>query len=467
VELKKYTYIYFLGIGGIGMSALARWFKYNGFWVGGYDKTATSLTDDLINEGIEIHFDDSVGNIPDFIKDSKEQTLVIYTPAIPKEHEEYTFLLQNGFEIQKRSQVLGLISSSMRTVAVAGTHGKTTTSSMIAHILKFAGMDCAAFLGGIANNFDSNLLVNSELNTQTVVVVEADEYDRSFLTLNPEIAIITSTDPDHLDIYGDKDSVTQSFRDFAFKIKEGGKLFIKDGVSSHIADGIMQKVAVSTYALHGGQIQARKVGIKDGSFYFDAFVKGVIIKDIELNVPGYHNVENALAAISVALELGINTETVKAAVKSFTGVRRRFDYIIRNENFVYVDDYAHHPAEVEAFLSSFKALYKDKKLTAIFQPHLYSRTRDFASEFAQSLSIADEVILLDIYPAREKPIEGVSSDLIFHKITAPSKISCTRENLMDILKSKKNDIKALVTMGAGDIDQFINKIKIEFTSDVA
>lgn len=441
------------------MSALARWFRYNGFWVEGYDKTSTALTSALINEGIKVHFDDEIENIPEPVLRNIDKTLVIFTPAIPGDHKEYIFLKQEGFLIKKRSEVLGLITSQMKTIAIAGTHGKTTTSSMTAHILKYGGVDCAAFLGGIAKNFNSNLLINRELNSETIVVVEADEFDRSFLTLNPEIAVITSADADHLDIYQNKYAVEESFQDFAAKVSGNGTLIVKSDFSESLFQKVKGSVRKFTYALDEGDFYTRNIRIENARFYFDVCIEGHWIENVALLVPGFHNIENAIAAMAVGMKLGVKPSVVKEAIETYEGVKRRFDYILKTDQKIYVDDYAHHPAEVEAFLKSVKALYKSRKVTAVFQPHLYSRTRDFAREFAESLSLADEVILLDIYPAREKPIEGVSSDIIFKGITSAEKILCTKENLLEVLEQKKKEIQVLVSMGAGDIDQLVSSIK--------
>jgi UDP-N-acetylmuramate--alanine ligase len=452
--LKQYKYIYFLGIGGIGMSALARWFKINGFEVAGYDRTPTALTDTLKEEGIEVHFDDSVALIPAIFLQNPQQTLVVLTPAIPSDHSEYNYLKTNEFTIQKRSQVLGLLAGEMFTIGVAGTHGKTTTSSMTAHLLRHSNVNCAAFLGGITQNYGTNMFLNapSEDLSKVPCVVEADEFDRSFLTLFPNIAIVTSTDADHLDIYGDHNSVLASFSAYVSQIKTNGWLFMRKGLE--LADKTRAQVA--EYSLNEGDYHAKNIRIENACFVFDAVHPNGIIQNLTLQVPGFHNVENAIAAIAVALEIGLSEEQIRAGINTFGGVKRRFEYYLKTDKNVLIDDYAHHPAEVAAFLSSAKALYPNRHVTAIFQPHLYSRTRDFAQEFAQSLSLADSVILLEIYPARELPIEGVSSKLIFDQITC-DKVLCTKSELVELIKNRNTDVVA--TIGAGDIDRYIEPLK--------
>jgi UDP-N-acetylmuramate--alanine ligase len=455
MTLEQYKYIYFLGIGGIGMSALARWFNVNGFEVAGYDRTSTPLTDALTNEGVTPHFTDDVAQIPLHFRQNVEQTLVILTPAIPQNHAEYNYLKNNGFTIQKRSQVLGLLASGMFTIAVAGTHGKTTTSAMMSHLLRHSGVNCAAFLGGITQNYGTNLLINERTDDLSSVycVVEADEFDRSFLTLYPNIAIVTSTDADHLDIYGDHSALLESFGLFVAQIKPDGQLFMRTGLK--IADKTL--ATVNEYAIDEGQYYAQNIRIEDACFIFDFVSPTVVIENLTMQVPGYHNVENMVAAVAVALKIGVSIEKIKAAVASFGGVKRRFEYHIKNAKNVFIDDYAHHPTEVSAFLKSVKGLYPDRHVTAIFQPHLFTRTRDFAKGFAESLSIADTVILLDIYPARELPIEGVTAQMIFKDITTKHKIQCTKNELLDLLKTVEKDV--VVTIGAGDIDTQVQLIK--------
>jgi len=452
VNVSKYHNVYFIGIGGIGMSALARWFKRSGCIVAGYDRTPTSLTKKLMEEGIEIHFDDKVEAIPEVFQNMKEDTLVIYTPAIPKGHSEYNYFLDQGYEVVKRSVALGLITANMQTVAVAGTHGKTTTSSMIAHLLKHAGMDIAAFLGGIATNYESNFIASKEITKDTIAVVEADEFDRSFLTLNPNIAVVTSADADHLDIYGDQQELKSSFKAFIKQLKATGNLFISEKIADELV-GEDYHQPVHRYGINRGQFFASNITMKDGFFVFDYCDELHNIDGLTLGVPGFHNVENATVAIAVALQLGVTPDQVKLGINSYRGVKRRFEFIIKASNLVFVDDYAHHPVEIEAFLKSLQALYPNKKVTAIFQPHLYSRTRDFVDGFAESLSLADEVILLDIYPAREEPIEGITSQIIFDKITVDEKYLITKEELIDFLENK--EIEIIATIGAGDIDKLV------------
>lgn len=455
MTLHNVKYVYFLGIGGIGMSALARWFRVNGYAVAGYDKTPTALTDALQTEGMAVHFTDDVDQIPVEFRENQSETLVIYTPAIPKNHAEFIYLKERGFTLQKRSQVLGLLAGQMTTVGVAGTHGKTTTSSMVAHILRDAGVNCAAFLGGITNNYGSNFLLNAPTNDlrSVICVVEADEFDRSFLTLFPKFAIVTSTDADHLDIYGAHDAVLESFGKFVSQIDSDGVLFMKQGLSLTN----QTKATVRPYSLNEGDYYSQNLRIEQATFIFDLVHPKGVISEIQLVVPGFHNVENAVAAGAVALEVGVSPEAIRSALNSYRGVRRRFEYVLKTEDAVLIDDYAHHPAEVQAFLSSVKALYPDRELTAIFQPHLFSRTRDFAEGFAESLSLADHVLLLDIYPARELPIEGVTSDLIFRGIQSKTKKKCTKDELPDVVREMKPSL--LVTIGAGDIDQLLPALK--------
>ena len=455
MTLSDFKYIYFLGIGGIGMSALARWFKVNGYTVAGYDKTPTVLTDTLQTEGMTIYFSEDVDQIPAVFRKNSAQTLVIYTPAVPKTHAGFMFFTENGYTLQKRSQVLGLLAGQMTTIGVAGTHGKTTTSSMVAHILRNTGVNCAAFLGGITNNYGTNFLLNEPTDDlrQVICVVEADEFDRSFLTLYPTYAIVISTDADHLDIYGAHGAVLESFGAFVGQIEPDGVLFMKHGLS--LAD--KTKATVRQYSLEQGDYYSQNLRIEQSTFVFDLVYPGGVIENIQLIVPGFHNVENAVAAGAVALETGVSPEAIRVALNNYRGVRRRFEYILKTDDVVFIDDYAHHPTEVQAFLSSVKALYPNRELTAIFQPHLFSRTRDFADGFAESLSLADHLILLDIYPARELPMEGVTSELIFRGIQSKSKQKCTKAELADVVRKKKPSL--LVTIGAGDIDQLIPALK--------
>ena len=444
MELAKINRVYFVGIGGIGMSAIARYFAKRGCVVCGYDKTPTALTNQLEQEGMLISFLDEEGTVPAAFNEKYDDTLIVYTPAIPKNSNILNYFKQKGFDLKKRSQVLGIISEGMYCVAVAGTHGKTTTSAMVAHLLTDTGFGCTAFLGGIATNYGSNVLYGKN----NVMVVEADEYDRSFLTLHPDVAIITSMDADHLDIYGDENQLHESFHLFASQLKENGRLFIKDGLP---VDGITYS-ATDKSAIH-----AKNIRVQDGCFVFD-FEDGYnTITDIKLAMPGKHNVENATAAIGVALSLGIKPKSVKKAIASFKGVKRRFETIVKTEKAVYIDDYAHHPEELRACFDAVRQLYPSKKLTVIFQPHLFTRTRDFADNFAKVLSTADDVILLDIYPARELPIEGVNSQLLLDKMTNENSQLCGKDLVVDLIKSKSPEL--ILTVGAGDIDTLITPLK--------
>jgi len=453
MNLKNYDSIYFLGIGGIGMSALARWFKHAGLKVAGYDRTATPLTHELIEEGMEIHFEDNIETIPGYI--TKEKTLVIFTPAIPKDHKQHHYLKENGFTIVKRSEVLGLLTKNYKTIAVAGTHGKTTTSSLIAHILKCANKDIVAFLGGITSNYESNLVMNGNVSEQTVMVAEADEFDRSFLRLFPNTAVVTSADADHLDIYGDHLQMLSAFKEFIYQINDKGHLIIHESIAA-LGDE-KKNISKETYGMNRGQFFATNVKADHGFFEFDLQGPNMKIEKIQLGVPGFHNMENAIAATIAVMKFGVDEKTIKEALASFRGVKRRFEFVIRKNDLVYIDDYAHHPTEIEAFLKSLKSMYAGKKITVIFQPHLFTRTRDFAEGFSKSLSIADEVLLMDIYPAREEPIEGVTSDMLFKDITSPVKIRCNKKDLMHKLEAL--DFEVIATVGAGDIDTFVKPIK--------
>lgn len=456
MKIENVHSVYFLGIGGIGMSAIARWFKANGCFVAGYDKTPTALTNELVAEGMELHFEDDINNIPQRIKNQKTDTLVIYTPAIPKNHLEHAWLKAEGYTIMKRSQVLGIITEGSNSICVAGTHGKTTTSSLVAHILHQGGVDCAAFLGGIATNFNSNLVLNKKALAGSLVVVEADEFDRSFLTLHPNIAILTAADADHLDIYGHKDALTQSFKDFIGRVSNNGLLIINDKIKEELEIS-KSSIRSVTYGIERGEAQARNIRMQNHCFVFDYYFQNYKILDISMMVPGFHNVENATAAITATLTEGMSPDSVKRGIETFKGVKRRFEYILRSKNIIFIDDYAHHPAEIEAFLKSVKALYPEKKVTAVFQPHLFTRTRDFAEGFSESLSLADEVILLDIYPARELPIEGVDSQMLMSAITSKSKQLLSKMSLLHFVE--RGDFEVFVSVGAGDIDTLVAPIK--------
>jgi len=446
--------VYFIGIGGIGMSALARWFNINGKQVYGYDRTETPLTRKLTDEGIEIHYEDDPNQIPAALSGQLDKTLVIYTPAVPKDHRELNYLKETGVVIKKRAEVLGWITREYYTVAVAGTHGKTTTSSMIAHLLLIGARNPVALLGGIMQEYESNLILNSNRNTRSIAVVEADEYDRSFLHLHPDIAIVTSADADHLDIYGKRLHLIESIKEFISRIDHKGMLILKEDLQHDLSTAPGLKC--ETYGLDSGNCQAKKIRIEDGSFYFDYHGIGKVIRNIRLDMPGYHNVENAVAAITACLTIGLNQLEILGGLASYKGVKRRFEYLIRTPKLVYIDDYAHHPTEVHALLTSVKSLYPGKKITAIFQPHLFSRTRDFADGFAKSLDQADEVILLDIYPAREQPIEGVGSQMIMDRMEHAHVQLCKDNMLLSCLKNSKPEV--LLTIGAGDIDRFVEPI---------
>jgi UDP-N-acetylmuramate--alanine ligase len=453
MNFSGYKHIYFLGIGGIGMSALARYFRSQGKYVSGYDKTPTPLTDELQNEGIPVHFEDAVGRIDKRITDNdKGQTLVVYTPAIPAESAELNFLKTAGFPVRKRSEVLGMITENSYTVAVAGTHGKTTTSSMIAHILKATGVNSLAFLGGITKNYNSNLLLPTDMDAPMVVIVEADEYDRSFLTLTPSLSVITSMDPDHLDVYGDENYMVESYRLFAGKLRQNGVLIYKKGLP--LSD---LPLTMRSYTIAGeADYSASNIRISGHRYRFDWKNSATSIEGLAMQMPGLHNVENAVAAIAVAKQLQIPDEDIKGALLTYTGVRRRFDYQLQSPAVVFIDDYAHHPEELRACISSARELYPGKKITGIFQPHLYTRTRDFAAGFAASLSLLDTLLLLDIYPARELPIPGITSKIIFDRVTIADKVLCRKEAVIDELKKRKCEI--VLTLGAGDIDQLVNPL---------
>ena len=455
-ELANIKYVYLLGVGGIGMSALARYFHAAGKVVAGYDKTTTPLTLQLETEGIAIHYDDAVDLIPSEIRNSekKSEVLVILTPAIPKDHQEWNYLVEKNFTIVKRSKVLGLLTSGQTTLAVAGTHGKTTTSTMLAHILHSAGKNTSAFLGGISSNFKSNLLVGKPTDKDHRIVVEADEFDRSFLQLFPDMAIITSMDPDHLDIYGDIDEMQHNYRLFAGQVKEDGILIYKKGLS-------VGNVKAKTFSYSIESVDCDFTGlnirVENGFYHFDFKSAAYTINDLVLGLPGRHNVENAVAASAVALLCGVSEEALRAALKSFSGAQRRFEIQVRNENCVYIDDYAHHPTELNAAILSAKELFPAKKITGVFQPHLFTRTRDFADGFAESLSLLDSLIMLDIYPARELPIAGITSQMILEKVTIADKILVQKNELLNEIKNRKPAV--IMTLGAGDIDQFVEPIK--------
>lgn len=447
MELKNLNSIYFVGIGGIGMSALARYFNAIGVLVGGYDKTETELTHKLVEEGMFVHFDDAILSIPEQFKDAN--ALVVYTPAIPTSSKILDFYKQNGNVVLKRSEVLGMITVDNFAVAVAGTHGKTTTSSMIAHVLKSSGMGCNAFLGGIATNYQSNLILDK---VAKIAVVEADEYDRSFLTLSPNIAVVTSTDADHLDIYGGHDMLLQSFKEFVNKIPYDGWLIMKHGLS-------LQHKNLITYGFEEeATVRAKSVKVANGNYVFDVQTSNHTYENIQVGLPGRHNLENALATIAVCELLEVSKDEIIKALASFKGVKRRFERIISKSDLTYIDDYAHHPKELEMCISSVKELYPNKKITGIFQPHLFSRTRDFAEGFATSLDLLDDVILMNIYPARELPIEGIDSNMLKNLMQNPSVAIVEDDKVVNVVKSK--NIEVLLTLGAGDIDRLVEPLKL-------
>lgn len=454
MNIETIKSVYFVGAGGIGMSALVRYFLSKGKNVAGYDKTPSDLTETLIKEGADIHYDDNICLIPDYCKD-KESTLVVFTPAIPNTHSELSYFRNNGFEIIKRAQVLGIITKSSRGLCVAGTHGKTTTSSMLAHLLKQSHVDCNAFLGGILKNYNSNLMLSDKSD---LTVVEADEYDRSFHWLSPYMAVITAVDPDHLDIYGTEDAYRESFEHFTSLIRPGGVLLLKKGVN--IKPRLNENVRMYTYsASDGGDFHAKNIRIGNGEIIFDFYGPEVEIKDVSLGVPVKINIENGVAAMALAFLNGVTEEEIRKGMASFEGPARRFDFHLKKDDIVLLDDYAHHPAELKASIVSVKELYAGKRITGIFQPHLYSRTRDFASDFASSLSLLDELVLLDIYPAREEPIPGVTSEIIFKDVTISDKHLIKKEELLDYIKSNLSTFEVVVMLGAGNIDRLIEPVK--------
>lgn len=442
--------IYFLGIGGIGMSALARYFHKHGADVHGYDRTETDLTRALAAEGMHVHYDDDPAHIP------ADVDLFVWTPALPKDHRELLAAQASGKPLKKRAEVLGIISRSRRCVAIGGTHGKTTTSTLTAHILRACGVDATAFVGGISGNLQSNFIEG----TSDWVVVEADEYDRSFLHLSPEIAVINSIDADHLDIYGSEEAVVESYAAFARNLKPGGTLLVKHSLKP------LKKVAkelqatghqVFTFGIDAGDVQSTNVRVEDGQMAFDLRMPYLELHDLRMPYPGKHNVENATVAAAAALLAGADPQKIRMALADFKGVKRRFEFIVRRPDVAYIDDYAHHPAELEATIGAARMLFPGKKLTGIFQPHLFTRTRDFADQFAAALDKLDEVILLDIYPARELPIEGVSSAMLAGRMQNPNVTLASKSEVLNLLKT--NHLETLITLGAGDIETLVKPIK--------
>jgi UDP-N-acetylmuramate--alanine ligase len=443
--------IFFLGIGGIGMSALARWFQQEGYAVAGYDKTPSPLTDALVEEGMQVIFADEVAAVPAQFRSNPDEVMVVWTPAIPKDSVLLHFF-QQGFLIKKRAEVLGMITKDQYTIAVAGTHGKTSTSSLVAHLLKSAGKLVTAFLGGITQNYNSNLILSGK-SKEAVVVVEADEFDRSFLHLHPNEAVLTSADPDHLDIYGDERTILEGFRQFLSLVDKKGKVYLQSHAHYRLGDQGIAPSGLREYGLRSEGIHAENIIAKPNSFVFDYIGSKNRIKGLELSIPGFHNVENALAAIAIALDHGVSEVQVREGIKSFRGVKRRFEIHSSEPGKIFIDDYAHHPEEIKACLSSVRAMYPSQRLTVIFQPHLFTRTRDFAPGFSESLSLADEVVLLPIYPARELPIPGVESEMLLDGIQAAKKVCIPKSEVMDFLKASAPEV--LVTLGAGDIDRLV------------
>ncbi len=448
MELKDIKSVYFVGAGGIGMSAIARYFLHIGVVVAGYDKTPSALTKELEKEGMDIHYEENVALIPAACKDTSS-TLVIYTPAIPQEHQELVYFHENGFTIEKRAQVLGTLTRSHKGLCVAGTHGKTTTSTMCAHIMHQSHVDCNAFLGGISKNYGTNYILSDKSD---YVVIEADEFDRSFHWLRPWMSVITATDPDHLDIYGTKEAYLESFRHYTELIQPGGALIIHKNLEMklHVQDG----VKIYEYSLNEGDFHAENIKIDNGEITFDFISPVESISNVELGQPVPINIENAVAAMAMAQLNGCTAEEIKEGIKTYEGVERRFDFKIKDDKHVFLSDYAHHPKEIYQSAKSIRELYKNRKITAIFQPHLYTRTRDFYKDFADSLSILDEVILCDIYPAREAPIPGVTSELIYKNLKpGVEKSMIHKEDVLDLVK--KRDFDVLIVLGAGDLDNLV------------
>jgi UDP-N-acetylmuramate--alanine ligase len=451
VNGNRFSSVYFVGAGGIGMSALIRYFLSEGYNVGGYDKTPTQLTDKLIEEGAQIHFEESVDMIPACFKD-KGTTLVVYTPAIPAEHEELAYFRGQGFDIRKRAEVLGLLTESHKGICVAGTHGKTTTSTMVAHLLNQSHLKCNAFLGGISKNYGTNYLLSKESD---YVVIEADEFDRSFHWLNPFMSVITSTDPDHLDIYGTKEAYLESFRKYSSLIQKGGVLIVHKGLEMTV--DVQEGVDVYEYSRTEGDFHAANIRIGNGEIVFDFVSPKGIVENVNLGVPVSINIDNAVAAMALAQLCGATDEELRGGMDSFRGVDRRFDFKIKNDRVVFLSDYAHHPNEIEQSVKSVKELYEGKKIAAIFQPHLYTRTRDFYKDFARSLSLLDVVYLCDIYPAREEPIAGVSSGLIYDNLrSGMEKYLISKSDVEECVR--KGDFDVLLLLGAGDIETCVPKI---------
>lgn len=451
MNIETIQSVYFVGAGGIGMSALIRYFLSLGKRVAGYDRTPSELTARLVEEGTVIHYEEDVNQIPEWCRDAAT-TLIVYTPAIPNEHAELNYFRTNGFEIHKRAQVLGIITRSSKALCVAGTHGKTTTSTMAAHLLQQSHVGCTAFLGGISKNYGTNLLLSQE---SPYTVIEADEFDRSFHWLSPYMSVITATDPDHLDIYGTQEAYLESFRHYTTLIQPGGALILHEGLA--LQPDVQSGVKVYTYSRDHGDFHAENIRIGGGDIYVDFVAPDTRICDVQLGVPVSINIDNGVAAMALAHLNGVTDEEIKRGMASFRGVDRRFDFKLKTDRIVFLSDYAHHPAEIAQSVRSIRELYQDKKITAIFQPHLYTRTRDFYHEFADSLSLLDEVILTDIYPAREEPIPGVNSQLIYDQLRPGiEKCLCRKEDVLALLETK--DIEVLIVLGAGDMDNYVPQI---------
>jgi UDP-N-acetylmuramate--alanine ligase len=451
--MEKIRRVYFIGIGGIGMSALARYMVSTGTEVFGYDKTETVLTKKLVDEGMKIHYSDDISLIPENVD------LVVYTPAIPKDHKELNHFRENGFDVIKRAEMLGRLSNVKKTIAIAGTHGKTSTSATTAHLLKYGKKEISAFIGGILSNYDSNYIQGSG----DWIVVEADEYDRSFLHLTPDIIGVMSMDADHLDVYGNHDVMQEGFESFIGNVKDEGLVILKHGMLDYLSSDLLldlsdRNVRLVEFGIEEERdIDVQKVEVKQGNFYFDYHNGDYHFLELKTNLPGRHNIENASVAIKIATEIGMEEEEIRGGLESFKGIKRRFEKIYEGKDVIYIDDYAHHPTELKSAISAAREMYPGKKLTGIFQPHLFSRTRDFVEGFAAELDELDEILLMDIYPAREEPIEGITSKIIFEKLTTENKDLVTKELLMEKLKEKK--IEVLMTLGAGDIDVFVPQIK--------
>ncbi|MBT4478403.1 MAG: UDP-N-acetylmuramate--L-alanine ligase [Flavobacteriales bacterium] len=453
MKLKEYKNIYFVGIGGIGMSSIARYFNNKNVNIFGYDRVKSSLCIELENEGMKIHYTEDTNQI----SVQKEDTLVIYTPAIPSENTELSYFVKNNYIVMKRSEVLGKITEDHFTIAIAGTHGKTTTSTMIAHILHDSGMDCTAFLGGVSTNYNSNLIFGTE---KSVVVVEADEFDRSFLTLNPDVAVITSVDADHLDIYQNKERLISAFSDFTNKIKSGGTLFLEENIDTSIVN--RDDISVLKYGLSiSSDCKGTYISPDKNTMKFQVECNGNTFDDLRLNMGGVYNVLNAVASVSVANLLEIDSSKIVDGINTFMGIRRRFETHISSDNLVFIDDYAHHPKEVKESINAVKQMYPEREITVVFQPHLHSRTKDFMNEFANSLSLADELILLDIYGAREEEIEGVSSQILLNKCTSTKKELSALDSIVEKIADKEIDV--LLTLGAGDISTIIEPLRLRLS----